>query len=120
MVNIRSQGIDIDYYNDPSPENISIHDESTSGIGNWRREGITPPPESRQHSKSFRFYFRHYSHHAILRMSLIQLFFDYFTTGLYQERSHYRDQQGAECANVSSIVYKVGWLLDIYGMLGWN
>ena len=77
MVEIIHQGIYIDYDNDPAPQNVPRHGETTSGICNWRREGIVFPRKSEKLQNYFA-YFRHYSHDAVLRISLIHLFFILF------------------------------------------
>ena len=77
MAKLRRQGIDIDDDNNTSPENVPIQGETTSGTVNWRREGIIFPSKDVNLQYYFA-YFRHYSHDAILRMSLLQLFFIMF------------------------------------------
>ena len=67
------QGIAIDDDNDPSPENFPRQGEITAGAGNWKRESIICPHKSGNLQNSFAS-FKHYSHDAVLRMSLLQLF----------------------------------------------
>ena len=73
MVEIRRQGIAIDDDNYPEPENIPRQGETTNGTINWRREVIIYPQKSGNLQNYFAS-FRYYSHDAILRMSLLQLF----------------------------------------------
>ena len=73
MVELRRQGISIDDDNDPAPENVPRQGENTTRTGNWRREGVICPRKAGNLQNSFAS-FRHYSHDAILRMSLLQLF----------------------------------------------
>ena len=72
MVELRRQGIAIDGDNDPAPENVPRQGETTTGTGNWRREGIIFPRKAGNLQNYFAS-FRHYSHDTILRMSLLQL-----------------------------------------------
>ena len=71
MVELCCQGIAIDNDNNSAPENVPREGETTTGIGNWRREGIICPRKSGNLQNYFS-YFRHYSHDAILCMSLLQ------------------------------------------------
>ena len=65
MVELLRQGISIDYDNDTAPENVPIQGETTTGTGNWRREGIMCPRKAGNLQNYFAS-FRHYSHDAIL------------------------------------------------------
>ena len=67
MVDLRRQGIAIDYYNNPAPDNVPRQGETTTGTGNWRREGILCPRKSVNLQNSFAS-FRNYSHDTILCM----------------------------------------------------
>ena len=73
IVDIYRQGISVDDDNNPEPDNVPRQVETTAGTGNWRREGIICPLESGNLQNYFA-YFRHYSHDAVLRMSLLQFF----------------------------------------------
>ena len=73
MVELRRQVIAIDDDNDPAPENLPRQGETTSGTGNWRREGIIYPQKTGNLQNYFAS-FRHYYHDAVIRMSLLQLF----------------------------------------------
>ena len=73
MVELFRQGIDINDDNDPAPDNVPRQGETTTGTGNWRREGIIFPRKS-GNLQNILASFKHYSHDAILRMSLLQLF----------------------------------------------
>ena len=84
MAELRRQGISINDDNDPSPENFPRQDETTSGTGNWRREGILCPRKSGNLQHSFTS-FRHYSYDAILRMSLLHLFLILFPEDYLEE-----------------------------------
>ena len=46
MVELRRQGIAIDDDNNLAPENFHRQSETTTGTGNWRREGIICPRKS--------------------------------------------------------------------------
>ena len=81
MVELRHQGISIDGDNNPAPENVPRQGETTTGTGNWRRDGIIFPRKDGNLQNSFAS-FGHYSHDAILCMSLIQLFLIFFPRGL--------------------------------------
>ena len=77
MVELCHQGIAIDDDNDPVLDNVPRQGESTAGTRNWRREGINCPWKAgnlKNHFSSFIYY----SHDAILRMSLLQLFWIMF------------------------------------------
>ena len=78
------QGTAIDDDNNTAPENVSRQGEITTGTGNWRREGIICPSKAGNLQNSFAS-FRHYSHDAILRMSLLQLFFIMFPEDYIEE-----------------------------------
>ena len=85
MVELRHQGIYIDDDNNPAPDNIPRQGETTTVTGNWRREGIIfhcKAVNLQNSSASFRHY---YSHYAILRMSLLQLFFIMFPEEYLEE-----------------------------------
>ena len=43
MVELLCQGISIDDGNEPTPENVPRQGETTTGTGNWMREGIISP-----------------------------------------------------------------------------
>ena len=43
MVELRREGIAINDDNDPAPENVPRQGETTTGTGNWMREGIISP-----------------------------------------------------------------------------
>ena len=70
---LRHKGITIADDNDPSPDNVPRHGDTTAGTGNWRREGIISPRKPGNLQNYFAS-FRHYYHDAILLMSLLQLF----------------------------------------------
>ena len=72
-VELRRKCIAINDDNNPAPDNVPRQGETTSGIGNWRREGIISPRKAGNLQNYFA-YFRHYSHDSILCMSLLQLF----------------------------------------------
>ena len=84
MVELRRQGISINDDNDPATENVPRQVENTTHTGNWRREGTICPRKAGNHQNSFA-YFRHYSHDAILRMSLLQLFLVMFPEDYLKE-----------------------------------
>ena len=67
MMELRYQGIAIDDDNNTAPENVPRQGETTTGTGNWRREGIICPRKSGNLQNYFAS-FRHYSHDAILCM----------------------------------------------------
>ena len=73
MAELRCQGIAIDDNNDPATENVPRQGETTAGTGNRRREGIILPQKPVNLQNSFAS-LGHYSHAAILCMSLLQLF----------------------------------------------
>ena len=73
MVELRRQGTAFDDDNNPAPENVPRQGENTTGTGNWRREGIISPRKAGNLQTYFAS-FRHYSHDAILHISLLQLF----------------------------------------------
>ena len=73
MAKFFRQGIAIDDDNDTAPENVPRLGETTSGTSNWRREVIICPRKSGNLQNYFAS-FRHYSHDAVLCMSLLQLF----------------------------------------------
>ena len=73
MAELFRQGIAIDDDRNPAPDNIPRQGETTAGTGNWRREGIICPRKSGNLQNYFAS-FRNYSHDAVLRMSLLQLF----------------------------------------------
>ena len=77
MVDLCRQGISTNGDNYQAPENVPRQGETTTSTGNWRREGIICPWKSVNLQNSFAS-FRHYSHDAILRMSLLQFFFVVF------------------------------------------
>ena len=62
----------------------------------------------------------------IIRMTLsfvchcFSCFWLFFQRTILRKIPHSRYQQGDDCSNGSSIVYKVGWFLDLHGMLVWN
>ena len=118
MIGILCQRI---YINDDInlvPENLHKQDDTTTDMGNWRREGIICPRKSGNLLKTIASS-RHHSHDAVLFMSLLQVF-NHVPREIYLESLLFQDQQGDECANKYARVYKVVWLLDIHGMLGWN
>ena len=84
MVELCRQEISIDDDNDPAPENVRRQGDNTTHTGNWRREGIICPRKAGNLQNSFAS-FRHYSHDAILRMSLLQLFLVMFTEEYLEE-----------------------------------
>ena len=84
MVELRSQGISIDDDNNPAPENVPRQGDNTTRTCNWRREGIICPRKAGNLQNSFAS-FRHYSHDAILRMSLLQLFLVMFPEDYIEE-----------------------------------
>ena len=84
MVELRRQGISIDNDNNPAPENVLRKGENTNRTGNWRREGIICPRKAGNLQNSFAF-FRHYSHDAILCMSLLWLFLVMFPEEYIEE-----------------------------------
>ena len=86
MVELRRQGIAIDDDNDSAPDNVPRNGDTTTGTGNWRREGIICPRKSGNLQNYFAS-FRHYSHDAILRMSLLQLFLVVFPEEYLDESS---------------------------------
>ena len=73
MAELCRQGISIDDDNDSAPENVSRQSDTNAETVNWRREGIICPLKSGNPQNPFAS-FRHYSHDAILRISLLQLF----------------------------------------------
>ena len=84
MVEFCRQGIAIDNDNDPAPENVPRQGETNTGIGNCRREVIICPRKAGNLQNYFAS-FRHYSHDAILRMSLLQLFLVMFPEEYLEE-----------------------------------
>ena len=78
------QRISIDNDNDPAPENIPRQGENNTGTGNWRIEVIICPRKSGNLQNSVAS-FRHYSHNAILCMSLLQLFLVMFPEDYLEE-----------------------------------
>ena len=84
MVKLRRQGIAIEDDNDPAPENVPRQGKTTTGTGNWRREGIICPRKDGNLQNYF-YSFRHYSHDAILCMSLLQLFLVIFPEDYLEE-----------------------------------
>ena len=70
---LQRQGITINNDNYPAPENVPQQGENTTRTDNWRRAGIICPRKAGNLQNSFAS-FRHYSHDAILLMSLLQLF----------------------------------------------
>ena len=70
---LRCQGIYIYDDNNPAPENFPRQGETTTGTGNWRIEGIVYPRKDGKLQNYFAS-FRHYSHYAIICVSLLQLF----------------------------------------------
>ena len=81
---LRCQGISIDDDNNPAPENVPRQGDTTTGTGNWRREGIICPRKAGNLQNYFAS-FRHCSHDAILRMSLLQLFLVMFPKDYLEE-----------------------------------
>ena len=73
MAELLCQEITVDNDNDLAQENFPREGETTSGTGNWRREGIICPQKAVNLQNSFASS-RHYSHDAVLCMSLLQLF----------------------------------------------
>ena len=84
MVELCRQGIAINDDNYPAPEKAPRQVETNTGTGNWRREGIICPRKSGNLQNYFSS-FRHYSHDAILRMSLLQLFLVMFPEEYLEE-----------------------------------
>ena len=84
MAELCRQGIAIDYDKNPAMENIPRHSETTSGTGNWRREGIICPRKAGIFQNSFAS-FRQYSHDAILCMSLLQFLLVMFPEDYLEE-----------------------------------
>ena len=80
----RRQGISIDDDNNPAPENFPGQGETTTGTGNWRREGIICPLKLVNLQNYFAS-FIHYLHDYILRMSLLQLFLVMFPEDYLEE-----------------------------------
>ena len=73
IVELLCQGISIDDDKNPAPENVPQQGDNTTRTGNWRREGIIFPRKAGNLQNYFAS-FRHYSHDAILCMSLLQFF----------------------------------------------
>ena len=73
MVDICRQGIAIEDDKDPAPDNVPLQGDTNTRTGTWRREGIICPRKSGNLQNSFAS-FIHYSHDAILCMSLLWLF----------------------------------------------
>ena len=73
MADLFYKSISINYDNDPAPDNFPRQGETTAGAGNWRREGIICRRKSGNLQNSFAS-FGHYSHDAVLPISLLQLF----------------------------------------------
>ena len=86
MVELFRQWIDINNDNNPAPENVPRQGDTNTGTGNWWREGIICPRKAGNLQKVF-VSFRHYSHDAILRMSLLQLFLVVFPEEYLDESS---------------------------------
>ena len=84
MVELFFQGIAIDDDNYPAPENVPRQGENTTCTGNWTREGIICPRKAGNLQNSFAS-IRNYSHDAILRMSLLQLFLVMFPEDYLEE-----------------------------------
>ena len=72
MVELCRQGISIDDDNDTAPENVPRQGETNIGTVNLRREGIICPRKP-GNLQSYFASFRHNSHVAILRLSMLQL-----------------------------------------------
>ena len=83
-VELCRQGISIDDDNDLAPENVPRQGENTTRTGNWRREDIIFPRKAGNLHNYFAS-FRHYSHDAILCMSLLQLFLVMFLEDYLEE-----------------------------------
>ena len=81
---LRRKGIAINNDKDPAPENVPRQGKTTTGTGNWRREGIICSRKAGNLQNYFAS-FRNYSHDAILCMSFLQLFLVMFPEDYLEE-----------------------------------
>ena len=77
MVEIFHQGIATNDDNDTAPENVPKHSDTTDGTGNWKRDSIICPQKAGNLQNHFAS-FRHYSHEAVLSISMLQFFYIIF------------------------------------------
>ena len=122
IVEIRYQGIDIGDNNDPATENVPKETGTTASKKkalNWKGECIICTRKS-TNMLNYSATFTNSARDDILKMSRLDSFLILLTSDLYESNNHSWEKKCFGESNVYLRIHRLGWLLALHGLLGWN